>query len=69
MLDDHAGAGTLEKDVGHDVFVDLYESFVLISRKAARLEDEAPDDTLLARASCLRRWGLWVTGMPPQAWT
>ena len=41
MLDDHANAGTLEKDVGHDVIVDLYESSILIPRNE-RAQGEAP---------------------------
>ena len=68
MLDDHAGAGTLEKDVGHDVIVDLYESSILIARDE-RAQGEAPGRYATARAPCLRRLEVWSLGMPPQAWT
>ena len=69
MLDHHAGAGTLEQDVGHDVIVDLYESSILISRKAARLRMRRPDDTLLAGRPACDVAGFGSMGMPPQAWS
>jgi hypothetical protein len=69
MLDVHACAGALEKDVGHVVFVDLYESSILISRKTARLRMRRPDDTLLAGRPACDVAGFGSMGMPPQAWS
>jgi hypothetical protein len=67
MLDDQAGAGTLKKDVGHDVIVDLYESSILIPRNGAPEGEKARAVRYLPGQSHLRRWG--AMAMPPQAWT